>query len=107
MMSIKRWNAKRDANEPGIVSALKQVGAKVLRLDAFDLLVLYRGTLFMLDAKMPEGRTTSAQDELLEDGWPLHMVVDEMSALRAIGAVSEPGQLRMAKAALRPTSGGA
>lgn len=106
-MSIKRWNAKRDANEPGIVRALQQVGAKVLRLDAFDLLVWYRGALFMLDAKMPTGRTTLAQDELLEDGWPLRMVVDEMSALRAIGAVKEPGQLRMAKASLKLKTGAA
>jgi hypothetical protein len=106
-MSIKRWNAKRDANEPDIVRALEQVGAKVLRLDSFDLLVLFRGTLFMLDAKMPTGRTTLAQDDLLADGWPLHMVVDEISALRAVGAVSEPGQLRMAKATIRTKQGAA
>lgn len=94
-MSLKRYATKRDTTEPGIVKALKQAGADVIQLDAFDLLVLFRGQLFMLDAKTPRGkgpkgvlgRTTSAQERLLERGWPLRMVIDEMGALRAIGAV--------------------
>lgn len=86
-MTIKRWNAKRDANEKPIVRALQQAGAKVIRLDAFDLLVLYRGKLFMLDPKTAKGRATSAQDQLTAEGWPLCYVKDEIEALRAIGAV--------------------
>ena len=86
-MSLKRWNAKRDANELAIVKALKQAGAEVLRLDAFDLLVLYHGKLFMLDPKTLSGRPTTAQVELIAAGWPLCYVHDEIDALRAIGAV--------------------
>lgn len=86
-MSLKRWNARRDKNEKPIVRALKQAGAQVMRLDAFDLLVLYRGKLFMLDPKTAKGRTTSAQDELTAEGWPLCYVKDEIEALRAIGAI--------------------
>ena len=94
-MSLKRWNAKRDTTEPAICLALKHVGADYLQLDKFDLLVLFRGQLYMLDAKTPRGkgpkgargRTTSTQDALLKRGWPLHMVVDEQSALKAIGAI--------------------
>src|SRR3990167_2007282 len=96
-MSLKRWNAKRDQNEVAIVRALWKAGAAVLRLDAFDMLVLYRGHLFMLDAKMPKGRPTEAQAALLACGWPLRYVRDEMSALRAIGAAgddAEPAGLR-------------
>jgi hypothetical protein len=81
------WNLRRDANEPAIVHALRQAGAEVMRLHPFDMLVLYHGQLFMLDAKMPKGGTTAAQDALVEAGWPLCYVRDPIDALRAIGAV--------------------
>lgn len=86
-MSLNRWNARRDANERPIVRALRQAGAQVLLLDDFDLLVLYRKRLSMLDAKTAHGRTTSAQDALIAAGWPLQLVEDEIAALRAIGAI--------------------
>lgn len=86
-MSLNRWNAKRDATEPAIVDALEHAGAKVLRLDTFDLLVLYHGQLFMFDAKVPKGRTTLSQDVLIREGWPLRLVHDPIAALKAIGAV--------------------
>ena len=86
-MSLKRWDAKRDANEAQIVRALEKAGADVLRLDVFDLLVLYRGKLFMLDAKVPTGRATARQNQLCSLGWPLRYVQDEIAALKAIGAL--------------------
>ena len=43
-MSIKRWNAKRDANEPMIVAAFEALYCQVFRLDTpCDLLVQHRG----------------------------------------------------------------
>lgn len=86
-MSLKRWNARRDANEGEIVSALEQAGALVLRLDAFDLLVLYRRQLFMMDAKGRLGRATLAQARLVTQGWPLRYVRTPEAALEAIGAL--------------------
>jgi hypothetical protein len=86
-MSLNRWNARRDQNEPDIVKALEKVGAEVIRLGKFDLLVLYKDKLFMLDAKTTQGRTTKAQDALIKRGWPLRLVVDEIAALKAIGAI--------------------
>lgn len=86
-MSLKRWNAKRDQNEGPIVDALESAGALVLRLDAFDLLAYFRQELFMLDAKMPRGRATPRQVELIQAGWPLMYVRDEIAALKAIGAM--------------------
>jgi hypothetical protein len=56
-------------------------------LDLFDLLVLYRGKVFMLDAKAVKGRATLAQEAMIAAGWPLTYVRDEIAALRAIGAV--------------------
>lgn len=86
-MSVKRFDARRDATEPAIRDALKAVGAKYEALDPFDLLVLYRGTLTMLDCKTPKGKPTKKQQELIDAGWPLKFAVTPEEALKAIGAV--------------------
>lgn len=86
-MSLKRWNARRDATEPAIKQALDQIGAQHLSLDTFDLLVLFRGRLFMLDAKTRQGRPTKTQETLIALGWPLTYVETPDDALKAIGAV--------------------
>jgi predicted deacetylase len=84
-MSLHRYAAKRDATEVDIVKALRQVGADVLLLGAFDLLVLFRGSLFMLDAKSRTGRPTASQRRLSQRGWPLHYVRTPEDALQVIG----------------------
>ena len=86
-MSIKRFNAKRDATEPEILRALVRAGAFYLRLDTVDLLVLFRGDLFLLDCKTARGRATKTQEALITLGWPLHYVRTPIEALKAIGAV--------------------
>jgi hypothetical protein len=83
-----RRAAKRDLTEPAIVAALEKAGARVLRLDVFDLLVLFRGQMFMLDAKTGKGRATFTQEALVKLGWPLRYVRTEIEALKAIGAIS-------------------
>lgn len=42
---------RRDANEPGIVSALEDIGCTVKRLHDCDLLVGYRGRNLLLEVK--------------------------------------------------------
>ena len=87
-VSIKRWAAKRDASDREIVQALKQVGAKVLRGEAVDLLVLFRSRLYLLECKVKlNSRRTATQQQLVKDGWPIVFVVDPPHALQAIGAV--------------------
>ncbi len=81
------WNLRRDRSERPIVQALRQAGARVLLLDKFDLLVLYRNQLFMLDAKTGKGKSTAAQGALVAEGWPLQYVADVEAALKAVGAV--------------------
>lgn len=79
---------KRDANEPDIVKALKRVGARVIRISergAPDLLVLWRGDLFVLEVKSRLGGTTLAQDATIGDGWPVFLVRTAEQALMAIG----------------------
>ena len=77
---------RRDTNEAAVVHALERVGAQVLRLDRFDLLVWYQRRLYMLDVKMVHGRLTKTQAALSEHGWPLVYVHDVEEALRAIRA---------------------
>jgi hypothetical protein len=86
-MSFNRWAAKRDTGEIEIVDALRKAGALVLHLNKFDLLIYYRGQLFMRDTKSKDGRITDAQQQLLDDGWPLVFFKDPIEALRSIGAV--------------------
>jgi len=82
-----RRAAKRDTTEREIVAALRKVGALVLRLDRFDLLVFYRGRFFMFDAKTGKGRATFAQETLIAEGWPLSYVRSPIEALALIGAI--------------------
>ena len=88
VVSLTRWGTRRDRNEPEIRKALMDVGAEYIMLDAFDLLVLFRGRVFMLDVKAPKrGRTTASQQYLVDRGWPLIFVRSVDEALQAIGAV--------------------
>lgn len=51
---MSKWARQRDANEPQIVTALKDVGATVAKLDGKglpDLLVGYKGDTFLMEVK--------------------------------------------------------
>ena len=80
-----RYAAKRDATEPDILRALHAAGADYILLEPFDVLVLFRGRLIMLDCKTGRGRATRNQAGLLDRGWPLVFVRSPEDALRAIG----------------------
>ena len=92
-MSLHRRNPRRDANEAPIVKALEQVGAIVKRISAkgvADLLVLYKGRIYLLEVKMPKtGRMTPAQEETTAEGWPVTVVLDAYDALTAIGILQD------------------
>ena len=91
------YGARRDENEPEIVKALRAIGCEVEQLDLFDLLVLFRGHVHLLEVKMPLGprggqkdkMPTEKQQELMDKGWPLKVVRSPNEALRAIGAIKE------------------
>lgn len=76
---------RRDANEPAIVQVLQDMGASILRLDEFDLLVGYHGHDLKVEVKMNKGRITESQNEMLATwrGSPLHIIrsPEEMVAL--------------------------
>lgn len=68
-MSINRYNAKRDKNEPEIVKALQAVGALVVRVSGRgvpDTLVIFREQAFLLEIKGEKGTLTEPQVEFFK-----------------------------------------
>lgn len=58
-MSIKRYAAKRDENEPVIIEVLEQLGAIVFQLSDHklpDLLVRFDDAWWLIEVKNPNGR---------------------------------------------------
>jgi len=61
-MSINRYNAKRDANEPGIIEVFERMGISVFRLDRpVDLLLGYNGLNYLVEVKVPRGKLNKNQ----------------------------------------------
>ncbi len=91
-MSLKRWDAKRDANEGAIVDALERVGAHVLRLSisgAPDLLVSFksgrRRELALLEVKTATGKVNKRQRDFESEGWEVFVVRSIDDALKVVG----------------------
>lgn len=89
-MSLNRYAAKRDANEPAIVRALEQVGAVVEKLkQPCDLAVRFRYRQYLIEVTNPANKyrkRSKAQLETLERlQIPIVSTVDE--ALRVIGVL--------------------
>jgi hypothetical protein len=84
-MSILRFNKKRDQTEPMIVKALQKAGVHVMRLDSFDLLCRRGSSLYMLECKIPGAGPNKNQQQLIADGWPIHIVHSVAQALTAVG----------------------
>lgn len=74
-MSLHRWDAKRDANEPEIVKALQAKGISVYRLDKpLDLLLGYNKNNYLVEVKMPKKKLNAKQVEFTE-GWKGQFIV--------------------------------
>lgn len=92
-----RYAAKIDLTQPEIVDAYRSVGAQVIHIrNPFDLLVLHRGKLFMVDPKTPRSakgtiRKKKSQQQLEDAGWPLHYPRSVGEALAIIGVKSSRG----------------
>lgn len=89
-MSLYRQAAKRDANEPSIVTALFAVGAYVFKMrEPADLLVRFRREWFVLEVKDDDGTLTGKQekDHAKVDDGAIPIVRTTAEALRAIGAI--------------------
>jgi len=63
-MSLHRRAAKRDANERGIVEALRAAGASIAHLSGKgvpDLLISFHGRFWLAEVKQKKGKLTSDQ----------------------------------------------
>ena len=74
-MTIHRRNAKRDANEPEIISALRQAGATVRTISGAgipDSLIGFRGKTYLAEIKSEKGTLTKPQEKFFAEwrGFP-------------------------------------
>jgi|GEM_PF-3245695 len=96
-MSNLRHSAKRDANEPDIISAYEKMGCAVERLNGAgipDLLVSFKGFQEVVEVKTKDGKLNKAQKEFRSKFGRLTVVrtVDE--------AIDHANQLRSTAKAL-------
>jgi len=92
-----RRAAHRDKSEPGIVEALRGVGAHVFKLSGAgvpDLLVYFRGRWMPLEVKTPKRDRLRGGDDVLTAAQkvsialaPYPVVETPEQALRTIGAI--------------------
>lgn len=91
-MTLRRWNPKRDANEPAIVDALEAIGVTVHRLShpgLPDLLCWHRREGFrLLEVKAEKGTLTEAQRETVCSSLPFCIVRSVPEALALFGVTS-------------------
>ena len=86
-MALRSYGNKRDANEPGIVAALRKCGCSVYPLDKpCDLLVGFRGKTHLVEVKTKHGIVTKPQVEFAET-WTGEPVAIVRSADEAIDLV--------------------
>lgn len=93
-----------DGNQKEIVEALERAGCKVFVLSnlghgIYDLLVGYNGVLHLVEVKDLTGRSTKptltpAQAKFTKEweGYPIHIVTNELQALLAVGVEVEVGR---------------
>lgn len=81
-----RRAAKRDANEPEIVKALRDRGFLVKHLNEWDLQVCRRNDkmIWMMEVKTEDGELKESQKKMIADGWPLYIVRSIEDALAVV-----------------------
>jgi hypothetical protein len=63
---VKRYAARRDANEPELVMLARQIGAVMWPLaEPVDWLVGWRGRWYPTELKNPEGRNRLTEQQIL------------------------------------------
>lgn len=89
MTALRRYDAKRDANEPAIVRVFQDMGCLVHRLDTpVDLLVkvykAVRDTIILVEVKIPGKDLNDNQRAFVEAGWPVHVIRTEDDAINLV-----------------------
>ena len=88
MTALRKFNARRDANEGPIVAAFRDMGCAVWRLDQpVDLLVnVFKSMserVILVECKLPGKDLNDNQRAFVAAGWPVHVIrsVDDAIAL--------------------------
>lgn len=89
MTALRKYNAKRDMNEPAIVRVFQDMGCLVWRLDRpVDLLVYcfksLSDRLLMVEVKTAKGDLNERQREFVAAGWPVHVIRSEDEAINLV-----------------------
>lgn len=94
MTALRKFNAKRDRNEPEIVRAFTDLGCLVFRLDRpVDLLVYVfkslSDRLHLVEVKMPKGDLNDKQEAFRAAGWPVHIIRSADEAIALVKSLRE------------------
>lgn len=98
-MSVHRYAAKRDSNEPEIVEAIEACGAIVeLTSKPLDMIVNVLGVIALADVKDPKrGRLTPAQKKFIEawqaSGAPIYILRTVDDAVNMVNELRGKAQL--------------
>lgn len=95
-MSLRRFAAKADRNQPEIVAALKAAGCDVMFVGKpVDLLVARAGVNFLLEVKVPKGKgepggKLTPEQEVFFNNWRGQKAVVRTpeEALQAVGLLA-------------------
>jgi hypothetical protein len=90
-MGLPRYAAQRDHNEPSIIQALEKIGAQVEQMKLpCDLLVRFRGQMFVLEVDNPASKYRKRKPDQLKflQEWGVPLVQTPEDALKAIGAMT-------------------
>jgi hypothetical protein len=88
-MALRRYDARRDANESAIVRVFQDMGCLVWRLDRpVDLLVyIFQSMserLHLVEVKTAKGGLNDKQRAFIDAGWPVHVIRSEDDAINLI-----------------------
>ena len=95
MTALRKFNAKRDQNEPAIVRAFQDMGCLVYRIDQpVDLLVYVFKSLserlLLVEVKTPKGELNERQRAFADAGWPVHVIRTSDEAIALVQKMRAP-----------------
>lgn len=94
MTALRRYNAKRDANEGEVVRAFTDMNCLVFRLDQpVDLLIYVwkslSDRLHLVEVKTAKGALNDKQQAFKAAGWPVHVIRSADEAIALVKSLRE------------------
>lgn len=90
-MSLNRYAARRDANEPALVRIAREIGAQMEQHGPLDWWCGWRGDWFPVEIKTAKGKYTDEQVLFIarckQHNSPVHTWRSEVDVFASLGAV--------------------